>query len=192
MSIPRERDGECRDEYSLPLFLLRRSLMAARISLLSSKSFDSSSCSRKNTQSRTFVSRGLRDKAAWRHVTGRQPNVPNNSFVCFLKSGFSGPYHSVEELFILDGGQLALGQFSGLFRGFGLSAGGAGAVGDGGGPEGPADGRPRGEQRLRSHARLRLHLHTNAHGRRSHLQPSGHERKQASPVEAVLLLLSAP
>lgn len=55
----------------LPLFFLRRSLIAARISLLSSKSFDSSSCGGKNTNGnneRSFLTKSQRGMALFMHA----------------------------------------------------------------------------------------------------------------------------
>lgn len=64
-----------RDPLLLPLFLLRRSLIAARIIFLSSKSFDSSSCAakkEKKKKSHTCKQRGHSFQKAKIHCT---PNM---------------------------------------------------------------------------------------------------------------------
>lgn len=54
----------------LPLFLLRRSLMAARIIFLSSKSFDSSSCENENTDQQ------------WEAVPHKKPKWQGSIYAC--------------------------------------------------------------------------------------------------------------
>lgn len=139
----------------LPLFLLRRSLMAARIIFLSSKSLDSSSWERGKTENNKEV-----QKMGQIDFLNMQPLLKKkkpSKRACVLLM-----YHLVQQLLILDGGELFRSQFSGALCKFCLSAG---AIGDGGTLTPNYHGRSGRKRRLRGNDRFSLHLRKTERGR---------------------------